>query len=189
MDYNIINKNSIRIVEVLRNEKMYFNQLHEKTKIKSKNNLLRNLKSLTENKVLFKEKNKSNTFYLVNYSNELSIAILNLANKIKFSKLPYSIKKSVTESIFALTPSMAIIFGSYAKENYTKESDVDLLFIDGKKDENKVKEISKNYGVQINIHFIKNKELNLVSDPIMHIFKTGYPLSGAEYFYNEIKKI
>ena len=189
MDYEQINKNSIKIIEILAERKAYFSEIYEKTKIKSKNNLLKNLNLLASNKILIKEERKSNTFYSINYLNNISIAILNLINKNKFEKLPFKIKKSILESILALKPRIAILFGSYSKDNYNNESDIDLLFFDALKEQkDKIKEISKSYGVRINITFMELKELDLASESLMHIFKTGYPLVGEEYFYNEIKK-
>lgn len=189
MDYGQINKNSIKIIEVLKEGRAYFSEIYEKTKIKSKNNLLKNLQVLASGKILIKEKTKSNTFYSINYSNTLSVAVLNLISCTKFEGLPFNVKKSILESIFSLKPKMAILFGSYAKGNYKKESDVDLLFFDALKSHKKIKEISKNYGVQLNVVFMDFKELDLNSESLIHIFKTGYPLVGGEYFYNETRKI
>lgn len=189
MDYEQINKNSLKIIEVLKERKSYFNEIYEKTKIKSKNNLLKNLNLLTSNNILIKEENKSNTFYSLNYSNSVLIAMLSLINQTKFEKLQFNVKKSILDSVFALKPLIAILFGSYAKGNYKKESDIDLLFFDAQKEQKEiVKEISKNYGVQINLTYMELKELDLSSESLMHIFKTGYPLTGEIYFYNELKK-
>jgi len=189
MDYSIFNRNSIKIIEVLSEGKVYFSEIYEKTGIKSRNNLLKNLNLLNSNKILIKEEKKSNTFYSINYSSNILIALLNLINQTKFEKLPFNIKKSVLESIFDLKPRIAILFGSYAKNNHTKESDIDLLFFDAiDKQKDRIREISKNYGVQINVIFMDFKELDLKSESLRHIFKTGYPLSGEAYFYNEIKE-
>ncbi len=185
MDY--LNKNTIKIIESLKNGKLYFNEIYEKTKIKSKNNLLKNLKILTFNKLLIKKANKSNTFYSLNYSNNILISILNLINKNKFEKLPFDIKKSISESIYLLKPKLAILFGSYSKGNYKTQSDIDLLFFNSLKAEEKIEEISKNYGVKLNITSIKLKELNSQNESLIHILKTGYPLVGEDYFYNAEK--
>ena len=189
MDYEQINKNSIKIIEILKEGRAYFSEIYEKAKIKSKNNLLKNLQMLTSGKILIKEKKKSNTFYSINYSNTILVSLLNLINKIKFEKLPFNVKKSILESIFSLKPRMAILFGSYAKGNYKKESDIDLLFFDALKKPKKIKEISENYGVRLNVVFMELKNLDLNSESLKHIFKTGYPLTGGEYFYNETRKI
>jgi predicted nucleotidyltransferase len=189
MDYEQINKNSLKIIEILKEGRAYFNEIYEKTKIKSKNNLLKNLNLLTTSKILTKEENKSNTFYSINYSNNLTIAVLNLINKNKFEKLPFEIKKSISECSLIIKPRIAILFGSYAKGNYTNKSDIDLLFFDTLKEQKeKIKDISKTYGVKLNITLMNLKELNLKSESLMHIFKTGYPLIGEEYFYDELKR-
>jgi len=190
MDYKQINKNTLKIIEFLKEGKAYFNEICEKTGIKSKNNLVKNLNLMVSNKILLKEEKKANTFYSINYQNNVAIALLNLINQNKFEKIPFNIKKSVSESIFALNPRIAILFGSYAKESYKKESDIDLLFFDALTDKKeKIKEISRSFGVQINVTFMELKELTLKSESLMHIFKTGYPLAGEIYFYNELKKI
>jgi len=189
MDYNQINKNSIKIIEVLRERKAYFSEIYEKTGIKSKNNLLKNLNLLVSNKILLKEEKKANTFYSINYSNNILIAILNFINQAKFEKLPFHVKKSIMDCLFIIKPRIAILFGSYVKGDYKKESDIDLLFFDGLNEQkDKIREISKNYGVQINTTFMSFEELDLKSESLAHIFKTGYPLSGEAYFYNEIKE-
>jgi len=189
MDYNQINKNSIRIIEVLIEGKAYFSEIYEKTNIKSKNNLLKNLNLLASSNILIKEEKKSNTFYSINYSNDVSIAILNLINKTKFEKLLFKIKKSILEIIFALKPQMVILFGSYAKGNYKSNSDVDLLFISINEDKKTIKEISSRYGIKISPIFIGFKEFDSRNEQIAHILKTGYPIIGEEYFYDEFRKI
>ena len=189
MDYTIINKNSIKIIEILKEGRTYFNEIHEKTGIKSKNNLLKNLNSLALNKILTKEENKSNTYYSINYQNNVLIALLSLIHNIKFEGLPFNAKKSIFESISALKPKMAVLFGSFAKGSYKKNSDIDLLFFDALEEKEKIKEISKSYGVQINVIFMKFKETDFNSESVRHIVETGYPLMGEIYFYNKIKKI
>jgi predicted nucleotidyltransferase len=189
MDYKQINNNSLKIIEVIKEGRAYFNEIHKRTGIKSKNNFSKNLNLLTLSNILIKEENKSNTYYSINYSSSLVISLLNLINKNRFEKLPFNVKKSILASIFSLKPRIAILFGSYAKENYKKESDIDLLFFDALKEKKEsIKDISRNYGVQINPVFMELKELNLKSESLMHIFKTGYPLTGETYFYNELEK-
>lgn len=184
MDYKNINQNMIRIIEVLVEGRAYFNEIHEKTGIKSKNNLLKNLQSLTNNKILIKEENKSNTFYSLNYQNKVLISLLNLINNIKLAKLPFDIKSSISEVILYSKPKIAILFGSYAKINYNKKSDIDLIFFDAV-DKKRIKEISSKYGVKLNITFMALNEWQKDNEALNHIIKTGYPLIGAEYFYNE----
>jgi len=188
MDYSNVNKNVIKIIDALAEGRAYLNEIYEKTGIKSKNNLLKNLNSLTNNKILTKEENKSNTFYSLNYQNNVAIALLNLINKTRFENLPFDVKKGILEAIFTSKPRIAILFGSYAKRNYNKKSDIDLIFFDAI-ERKKIREISSKYGVKLNVNFMGLDELQKDNEALNHIIKTGYPLVGGEYFYNEAKKI
>jgi len=188
MDYSIISKNVIKIIEVLAEGKAYFNEIYEKTKIKSKNNLLKNLNLLTVNKLLIRNENKSNTFYSLNYRNNILISLLNLINKTKFENLAFDIKKSISEAVFTSKPRIAILFGSYAKGNYNKRSDVDLIFFDAI-EKKRIKGISSKYGVRLNVTFMDIKEFRKDNEALNHILKTGYPMVGEEYFYDETKEV
>jgi len=188
MDCLNVNKNVIKIIEILAERRTYLNEIYEKTGIKSKNNLLKNLNSLTNNKIIVREKNKSNTFYSLNFKNNVLIGLLSLINKTKFESLPFEVKKGIMEAIFTFKPRIAILFGSYAKKNYTKKSDVDLIFFDAIGKEG-VNEISNKYSIKLNITFMQIGELQKDNEALNHIIKTGYPIVGGEYFYNEAKTI
>jgi len=188
MDYSTVNRNAIKIIEVLADGRAYLNEIYEKTGIKSKNNLLKNLNSLTNNKILIKEENKSNTFYSLNFKNNVLVALLNLINKTKFESLPFDVKIGITEAVFTFKPRIAILFGSYAKKNYNKKSDVDLVFFDAVEKKG-INEISSKYGIKLNITFMQIDELQKDNEALSHIIKTGYPIVGGEYFYNESEKI
>jgi predicted nucleotidyltransferase len=191
MDYKeLINKNVIKILEALERDKLYFNQIQEITKIKSKNNLLKNLNNLVEMNLLKKDKNKSNTFYSINYENNISLSLLDLVNKIKFQKIPFEKRKAIEEYIMLLKPNIAILFGSIAKETSTKKSDVDLLFVYDKIPKINYEDISERYGIKISLLETDFEELKKGNKSINHILLTGYPLIGSKYFYkilNEIK--
>lgn len=183
MDY--INKNTLRIMEVLQEKELYFNEIHEKTGIKSKNNLLKNLGLLFKNNLLNRKANKSNTYYSLNYQNQITLAMLDLINKEKFEKLPFPIKRSILDSIRTTNPKVAILFGSHAKGNYKKDSDIDLILVGSNKDKKKVQEIQEKYGTRINPVFISLEELSSTNESLTHILKTGFPLVGKEYFYEK----
>jgi len=190
MDYrNIINKNIIKILEVLINNRFYLNQIYELSEIKSKNNLIKNLNILVGHKILKKEKNKSNTFYSINYNNNLSLSILNLINMVKFQKLPFEKRKAIEDVIVLSKPNLAILFGSTAKGNFTKQSDIDLLLVYNKKPKIDIKEVTERYGVKINQIILEFKELDERNETIKHILKTGYPLIGYLYFYKTLNMV
>lgn len=193
MDYKkITNKNVIKILEALEGKRLYFSQIHELTKIKSKNNLVKNLNLLTESSILRKEKGKGNTFYSINYDNFVAITLLQLINSLKFYSLPFERRKSVEELISSLKPIIAVLFGSTAKESFKKESDIDLLIVFKDKKEKyyeTVKKISSKYGVRVNPVIISLDEFVGPNDALKHIIKTGYPITGYNYFYEQYKKI
>ncbi len=190
MDYNeIINKNALKILEVIGRNKIYFNQIQELSKIKSKNNILKNLDNFVKLNILKKEKNKSNTFYSINYENNFSISMLNIINQIKFQRLDFEKRKAIEEYLILLKPGMAVLFGSTAKENYTKRSDIDILFVYNNLPKVTYDEVSEKYGVKINLIKLDFKELNKNNESINHMLMTGYPLTGSIYFYKYLSKI
>lgn len=69
--------------------------------------------------------------YLLNYSEEALVPLLYAVEFLRFERLPMKIKISAREFIEELRekPLLAIIFGSYAKGNYHKESDIDILLV------------------------------------------------------------
>jgi predicted nucleotidyltransferase len=188
--FELINKNTCKIIDNL-SDRRYLNELAEITKIKSKNNLLKNLRNLSKANVIIIEKNRSNTFYSLNYNNPLTIAILNLINMFKFDKLPFDKKSSVLEIVSDLKPLIAILFGSTAKLNYSKGSDIDILIVtdDNINYKEKIREFSEQYGVKINPILISIQDFEKKDESLIHILKTGYPLTGEIFFYNELKKI
>ncbi len=191
MDYNIFNKNTLKITQVLMEaeNKLYLNQIYELTKIKSKNNLVKNLNMLVNFNILEKEKNKSNTFYSLNYENILTLSFFKIINTIKLQKLPFERRKAIEESLILTKPNMAVLFGSTAKKNFTRQSDIDILFVYNEKTKINLSEISGRYGVKINIISLKFDELDEKSETIRHILKTGYPLTGNLYFYKILNRI
>jgi len=193
MDYNkLLNENVIKIIESLRKEKLYFSQIYEKTGIKSKNNILKNLEKMAKLNVLKKDKGKGNTFYTINYDNLVAIGLLELNDTLRLQRLPLERRNSIIETISELKPLIAILFGSTAKGNFRKESDIDLLLVFNKeidKKGEKIKEIGSKYGVKINPVMIKFSEFDTKNETINHILKTGFPVEGFRYFYGVRKYV
>lgn len=193
MDYlDILNKNVIRILDVLKKERLYFNQIYERTKIKSKNNLVKNLNLMTKLNILKKEKNKSNTFYKINYDNIFSLNLIQLINTNRFQNLPFERKMAVTELIAKTSPLISVLFGSTAKGNFKKDSDIDILLVYNSKmkdNDAEIEEISSKYGIKINHVTLKLSGLNTKDNTVKHILLTGYPITGHVYFYKVFKDV
>ncbi len=190
MDYTkIFNKNALKILEILKVRRLYFNQIYEETKIKSKNNLLKNLSMMEKLKIITKEQGKGNTFYSINYGDNMAVSFLHIIDMIKLQNLPFERKRAILEVIEDIKPQLAVVFGSTSKDNFKEDSDIDILLVvnDFKKDI--AKNIGLRYGLKISPVFIKFSNLDIRDETIRHIIKTGYPITGEKYFYNEYKKI
>lgn len=184
--YKLLNKNVIKIISVLKKDRLYFNQISELTYIKSKNNLLKNLDLMVKLRILKKNKNKSNTFYSINYDNQFSLILLHLININKLQNLPFERRKTIFEIVSNTKPIMAVLFGSTAKGNFKKDSDIDLLLWYSKREkwiENEIKDISSRYDVHVNQIILQYPNLDSKNDTIRHIFKTGIPITGYIHFY------
>lgn len=82
------------------------------------------------------------------------------------------------------------VFGSVAKENYTKESDIDTLIITNKKRDfaKEIKNIHAEYGRELSIVNLTKKELKeKKSEPLIkEIIKDHLVLFGYEYFIQKV---
>ena len=108
---------------------------------------------------------------------------------IKFQKLPFEKRKAIEDVIVLSKPNLVILFGSTAKGNFTKQSDIDLLLVYNKRPKIDIKEITERYGVKINQIILEFKELDERNETVKHILKTGYPLTGYLYFYKILNKL
>ena len=101
------------------------------------------------------EKKEGKTLkYFLKYTN----AIVPFIYQIEYSRL-YALPKKLRFAVFNFLkelkakPLLAIIFGSYAKGNYTKDSDLDIMLVYQKPDrkdiENTAKKISMKFGIDI----------------------------------------
>ncbi|MFH1289829.1 MAG: nucleotidyltransferase domain-containing protein [Nanoarchaeota archaeon] len=187
-----MNKNVLKILEVLGKGKNYFSQIHELSGIKSKNNLLRNLTRMTELNVVKKEKGKGNTHYSVNYESSLALILLQVGNVVRMQKLPFERRKAIEEIVKVAKPLFAVLFGSSAKGNFKKDSDVDLLLVYDKEARDvgkEAKDIGSKYGVKLRSTVMGFDELDTKDETLKHILKTGYPVTGHDYFYGVYKGV
>ena len=121
----------IRIINALdKNKKgVHIRELARVVKT-SYNNTVRNIKLLEEKNVIKKE-NDANLIKIKLKNHPLTIAYLKQAHTENFLALPKKISNAVTEFLNELEekPLIALIFGSYAKGNFTKDSDIDILLV------------------------------------------------------------
>ena len=104
--------------------------------------------------VLLKKRKSGNQikFYL-DYSKNSLIPLLCQVEYSRFEKLSAKIRFSIIEFLKELEtkPLITILFGSYAKGNYTKDSDIDILLVFQKLEKTeKIEQVAKKVGMRYN---------------------------------------
>ena len=93
--------------------------------------------------LLRKQKSGNQIKYFLNYSKKALIPMLYAVEFSRLEGLPSKIRMSIQDFLgeLEIKPLIAILFGSYARGDYTKESDVDILLIFQKLEKRKDKDI------------------------------------------------
>ena len=98
--------------------------------------------------------------------------------------------KEIIEKINPFIEGIGIVFGSYAKDIAKKDSDLDI-FVIGKYNKEKIKKVSKTYGIEISIkcYPLKTFEKNLANDILLkEILKNHIIFLNVEQFIKEVLK-
>ncbi|MCK4808179.1 MAG: nucleotidyltransferase domain-containing protein [Candidatus Aenigmarchaeota archaeon] len=96
--------------------------------------------------------------------------------------------KEIIEKISPDIKGIGLIFGSYVKGTYDKDSDLDI-FIAGTYDKEKIKKISKMYGIEISVkcYPIGTFEKNINEDILLkEILKNHIVFLNAEHFVQAV---
>ncbi|MFH1591835.1 MAG: nucleotidyltransferase domain-containing protein [Candidatus Woesearchaeota archaeon] len=157
-------------------------------------NVVRYANLLQKEKVIGKEKD-ANLLKLKLKEHPKTIAYLKQVNTERFLAIPKRVQMAVNDFLNELDikPLIAIIFGSYAKGNYTNDSDIDLLLVfqevkSTKEMKNKANKISMRTNTQINLIYLnyKNFEINFLNkdhDFSKEIRQKIIVLMGTEIYY------
>ena len=171
--------------------KIYGRELENKISISQKNIAL-TLDFLEKEGILSSKTSGNRRYFNLNKSNELVkkyIILAEIMNSIEFLKKNPKISHIFEK--FQSQNNIICIFGSYAKGIQKKGSDLDL-FIIGKIDEKKIKELGENYNIEISIKKgTKTDFLNSLKkrDPLMkEILKSHIIIKGYEEFVEEVIK-
>lgn len=133
--------------------------------------------------LLKKQKSGNQIKYFIDYSKEILIPMWYAIEYSRFNELPTKTKLSVKEFLEELRekPLIVAIFGSYAKGNYIKESDIDILLVfQNIKNEEHIENAAKKVGMRI----------NTTINPVYldyNSFRESFHNSTKEFFKN-IKK-
>ena len=198
MNRNIFGKGKEKILECFyknRNKEIYFSEILRETKL-TQNTTLKHLKNLKENNLILSIKKIGNTFYKVNLNNPQIYSIFSFFDYKKLNNLPFERKKSITEFLnkIRIKPLICLIFGSTAKGTFDKKSDIDILLVYNKKESQNKKlkeEIESITGVKIqtfiiDFDYFKEQILKQKDKVISHAIKTGFVVTGFNYFYQEV---
>jgi predicted nucleotidyltransferase len=150
------------------------------------------LNKLEKEKILISKKRAGVKYFSLNKKNVLIkryIIVMEIINSIKFLERNLKFKHIIDKLI---KPSQIVcIFGSYAKGNQKRKSDIDL-FIVGDFNEKQIKEINEEYKIKISVkntsksNFIKSIKEN---NPLINEILTNHILlSGYDEFVREVIK-
>ena len=98
--------------------------------------------------------------------------------------------KEVIEKISPFINGIGIIFGSYAKGTFKKESDLDV-FVAGDYEKEEIKKVSRNLGIEVSVKCYPSKifEKNINHDALLkEILKNHIIFKNAELFIEKVLK-
>ncbi|MFC1696693.1 nucleotidyltransferase domain-containing protein [Nanoarchaeota archaeon] len=130
------------------------------------------------NTLIKKQKAGNQINYFLDYSKEGLSPALSIVEYSRFERLPVKIKLSIRDLLKELKekPLIVLIFGSYANNTYTKNSDIDILLVlqkieNSKQIENTAKKIGMKTNTQLNPVYLD-----------YHSFKDSFHNSTKEFF-------
>jgi predicted nucleotidyltransferase len=183
---NIYRSGLYELLKVFYNNRfdyLHFNKIVELSSL-GRGSVDRYLKILINDKILVAQKDANLVKYKLNDKNSIALSLLMNFDKERIEKLPLNVRKILNDIRGRIDCSFMFIFGSFAKGNFSKNSDLDI-FIAVKdksliKEYDFVKKLEMQYGVKIDLQI---STLNIISDNQKHIIKTGLPFCNGENFY------
>lgn len=175
--------------------KIHLREIARKTKL-NENSVSRFLNQLEKEKILKSEREGNLKKYSIE-KNQLVFSLFSFFDVVRFENMPCIRKKAINYFMndLEIKPIVIILFGSTAKENFSKNSDIDLLFIVNKKIKtSKAEDYSESQtGIKINIlqiiysDFVR--ELKIKEDKVVQsAVETGYPIFNSLAYYQEVLK-
>lgn len=189
---NIYRSGLYELLQVFYNNKseyLHFNKIVELSSL-GRGSIDRYLKILIVDNILIMKKEANLIKYRLNYKNPISISLLINFDKEKFNKFPLNVRKVLNNLRIELDCNFIFLFGSFAKESYLRDSDLDIFIAVKDKslirEYDLIKKFERQYGVKIDLHISTLDEIN---ENQKHIIKTGLPISNYENFYEVFFKI
>lgn len=179
----------------------YFNELKRHTGL-SDSSLSRTLKKLTDKKILKKEVCTAVTNYLLTNTPTEFITF----DKERFNALKRNVRYPLETFIKHLPKEInsTLIFGSASKNKHQEDSDIDILLIIDHYEDKKLQEQYEKYINQkleaakreanaqsnhpLSIFITTTKTIKEQDPLITQALSTGFPITGAQRYYEEIYK-
>lgn len=200
MNNSIFGKGKEKILECFYKNKfkeIYFSEILRETNL-TQNTTLKHLQNLQKNHLIISTKKTGNTFYKINKINPQIYSIFSFFDYKKLNELTSTRKRAIKEfkDKLLIKPIIILIFGSTAKKSFTKESDIDTLIVFNNNqniDKKIINDIEATYGINIqtfiiDYNYFKEQILKEDDKVIIHAIKTGFVISGHDYFYKEVLK-
>ncbi|MBW6461491.1 MAG: nucleotidyltransferase domain-containing protein [DPANN group archaeon] len=190
---NIITPGIERILRFFyenKNQCIHLRELARKTEL-NENSAYRFLNKLELSRILSSEKEGNMKRYKIKKTKE-TYALFTCFDTEKMQQLNTLRKDAINIFIDTLDekPIIMFLFGSTAKNNYTKESDIDILLISNKKIDttNAKNYVETQTSMKINDFQITlpkfKKEIKIKEEPVIQsAIETGYPLTNHIYYY------
>ena len=131
----MLTKEQLNILSVFKKDvftSLTFKQIKQQSRQKSNNIVQIALKEFQKQDIVKTKETGDVTAYSLNLNNNLTLSYLNLINESEIgkNKIPTNILDNIHNRIFKHTEFfILIVFGSYAKNEATKKSDLDIALI------------------------------------------------------------
>ncbi len=144
---------------------------------KSPTTISKYLKKYKKEGILVSEEKLNHLFFRVNHASQTfkqlklnyNLNLLNKSNLIKYLEEEFN------------HPEAIILFGSFARAENTKKSDIDILIITTNKKEPNLKSFEKKIGNSVQLHLYSNKDIELMktkNKELLNNFINGILLQG-----------
>jgi predicted nucleotidyltransferase len=194
MSYNYhINQTTLKILGLFRNDyktSFYLREIARNVHIDAKavGLQLNRLEKVNIVKSLQKGKNKEHTLKLNNFLTLYYLVLAETFTTLEYLNRNFEIKKLVGETNEKMGKT-AILFGSFAKENMTKESDIDILIIDNEKSDLTIlKEVGNLLSREVNVKLMSEEQFTnglVVKDPLVQEIAANHIiLKGIDNYCN-----
>ncbi|MBU0760376.1 MAG: nucleotidyltransferase domain-containing protein [Nanoarchaeota archaeon] len=196
----MITNKQLKIVDVLNKTPgaaLTFSEVGKRTNIKSHSFLQRALAQFEKEEIIKSKKSGVSVFYELDFSPK-TILYISLAG-YEFYKIPAKVTEHLIQEISKETLFFSmVVFGSYAKNEQKKNSDLDVcVIVEDKKITNKVKSRMENVkrreiiGVHSYVFFVKEFEAMLNSEKEnvgKEIARNHLPIYNPHSFYRVVEK-